>query len=131
MDCSPKTKALVAEGFRVNVTLCLLRRCLGGVGLRGFGLAGVALGILAAEALDASRGVHQLLLAGKERMAVGADLNADVALVRGTGRKVVATRAVDLYLIVCGVNSSFHNGWNLSVEKAILPDRAGIGQTRR
>src|ERR1019366_7954793 len=57
----------------------LVLGCFGCLG--GFGLASVGLGVLAAETLDASGGVHQLLLAGEERMAGGADFHADVALV--------------------------------------------------
>src|SRR5271156_2128937 len=40
--------------------------------------------VLAAEALDASGGIHQLLFAGKERVAGGADFNTDVALMSRT-----------------------------------------------
>ena len=50
------------------------------------GLA-VGLGVLAAEALDAACGVDQLLLAGEERVAGGADFDDDVALVGGAGLK--------------------------------------------
>jgi hypothetical protein len=50
-------------------------------------------GVLAAEALDASGGVHELLLAGEKWMASRADFNVNVALVSRTGRKVVTTRA--------------------------------------
>ena len=46
--------------------------------LLGFGRGGV----LAAEALDASGGINQLLLAGEERVAGGADFEQDVAFVR-------------------------------------------------
>src|SRR6266566_9214587 len=43
-----------------------------------FGFSRVALSVLAAETLDAAGGVHELLLAGKERMASGTDFHADV-----------------------------------------------------
>src|ERR1700679_2538260 len=58
-------------------------------------LAALGLGILAAEALDASGCVHQLLLAGKEGVAAGADFHVDVALVGGTRLKSSTTRALD------------------------------------
>src|SRR5882762_5758494 len=64
--------------------------------------------VLAAETLDASGGVHQLLLAGKERMAIGADFHVDRALVRGPGNELVAARAVYAYFIVSGMNRCFH-----------------------
>src|SRR6266576_6125620 len=38
------------------------------------------LGVLATEALNAAGGVHQLLLAGEERMAIRANFYPDVAL---------------------------------------------------
>ena len=62
----------------------------------GFGLACVGLGELAAEALDAACGVDQLLLAGEERVAGGADFEDDVALVGGAGLKVSSAGALDV-----------------------------------
>src|SRR6266566_2419534 len=56
--------------------------------------------VLAAEALDAPGGVHQLLLAGKKRMAIGADFHVDGAFVRGPCNKLVAARAMYAYFIV-------------------------------
>src|SRR5579863_4272230 len=38
-------------------------------------------GVLSPEALHASGSIHQLLLAGKEGMAIRADFHADIALV--------------------------------------------------
>jgi len=51
-------------------------------GLRCLGLAGIGLGIFPAEALDATGGINQLLLAGKERMAIRADFQVDGTLMR-------------------------------------------------
>ena len=76
----------------------------------GFGFGGVAFGVLAAEALDAAGGVHELLLAGKEGMAGGADFHADVALVGGACDKSVAARAMHADLTVVGMNGCFHVG---------------------
>jgi hypothetical protein len=62
-------------------------------------------GVLATEALDAARGVYQALLAREERVAVGADFQADPAFVGRAGLEGVSARAVDLDGSVCGVNS--------------------------
>jgi hypothetical protein len=78
--------------------------------LRGFCLAGVGVGKLAAEALDAACGIDQLLLAGEERVAGGADFEDDIALVRGAGLKVIAAGALDGDGVVLRVNSFFWHG---------------------
>ncbi len=62
-------------------------------------------GVLAAETLNAARGVYQALFAGEERVAVGADFQSDLALVGGAGIECVSARAVNLRRFVCGVNS--------------------------
>ena len=76
----------------------------------GLGLAGVRLGELAAEALDATCGVDQLLLAGEERVAGGADFEQDVAFVRGAGLETVAAGALDGGDGITRVNSFFRHG---------------------
>ena len=48
------------------------------------------IGILATEALDAACRIHQALLAGEERVAVGADFHADPAFMGGARFKCVA-----------------------------------------
>lgn len=80
------------------------------LGLLGgcFGLSGIALRVLAAEALDAAGRVHELLLAGKERMASGTNFYADVALVSGAGDKCVTAGAMDPNFVVAGMNGCFH-----------------------
>jgi hypothetical protein len=70
--------------------------------LRGGGLR---LGVLAAEALDAARGIDQLLLAGEERVAVGADFRVDVAFVRGARAEGIATRAHNANFVIVRMNS--------------------------
>jgi len=65
-------------------------------------------GILAAEALHATGSIDQFLLAGKERMTVGADLHMDVTLVRRTGRKAIAARAENAHFMICGMNRCLH-----------------------
>src|SRR5581483_1176612 len=69
-------------------------------------LAGLS--VLAAEALHASRGVHQLLLAGKERMTVGADFYVVVAIVGGPGGERVPAREVHAYFVVTRMDSCLH-----------------------
>src|SRR5450759_515722 len=74
----------------------------------GLGFSRVALGVLAAETLDAAGGVHELLLAGKEGVAGGANFYADVALVGGTGDECVAAGAMHADLTVVGMDGCFH-----------------------
>lgn len=73
--------------------------------LGGSGLACVRLGELAAETLDASGGVDQLLLTGEERVAGGADFENNVALVRGAGLEVSSAGALNGDGLVLRVNS--------------------------
>src|SRR4051794_31579203 len=71
--------------------------------------AACAAGLLEAalEPLDAAAGVHQLLLARVERVALGADVDVEVGL-RRTRVEVVAARAVHVRDDVLGVNVRFH-----------------------
>jgi hypothetical protein len=89
----------------VSVRNLLLR----GLGFGGFGFAGVALGVFAAEAFYAAGGIHELLLAGKERMAGGADFYAYIALVSGAGDEGVAAGAMDADFTIVGMNGCFHD----------------------
>ena len=75
----------------------------------GFGFAGVALGVFAAEALHAAGGIHELLLAREEGVAGGADFYADVALVGGAGDKCVPAGAMDSYFTVVWMDRCFHD----------------------
>ena len=59
------------------------------------------------ETINTSTGVNQLLLAGVERVALGADLNADV-LLSGTGRKDVTTSTANRGLFVIGMDTFLH-----------------------
>ncbi len=82
--------------------------------LRGcFRFSRIALRILAAEALDATGGVHELLLAGEEWVAGGADFHADVTLVRRARGKCIPARAMHIDLAVMGMNGCFHVGPDL------------------
>jgi len=75
-----------------------------------FGFRGVAFRVLAAEAFYAAGGVHELLLAGKEGVAGGADFNADIALMRRARYKCVPAGAMDPDLAVVRMDSCFHVG---------------------
>ena len=59
------------------------------------------------ETITASTGVNQLLLAGVERVALGADFNSDV-LLSGTGSKSVATSTANRSLFVVGMQTFLH-----------------------
>ena len=59
------------------------------------------------EPINTSTGVNQLLLAGIERVALGADFNLDV-LLGGTGRKDVATSTANRRLFVFGMDTFLH-----------------------
>ena len=76
-------------------------------------LRGRVLGILPAEPLDPSGGIHQLLLAGKERMARRADFYADITLMSGAGNKRIAARTMYAHFVISGMNSRFHMGSDL------------------
>ena len=58
------------------------------------------------EAIDASAGIHQLLLAGEERMALGADINLQL-LLRAAGFKRLTAHAANDGLAVLGMDSFF------------------------
>src|SRR4051794_28279901 len=75
----------------------------------------------AAEAVDAAAGVHELLPARVERVAVRADLDVDLGL-RRAGRELVAARAPHVGLDVFGVDSGLHRFTQCSVENT--PQRA-------
>src|SRR5581483_8654107 len=72
------------------------------------GLIFASLGVLAAEALDAARGIQKFLLAGEERMAVGADFYVDVAPMGGAGSERMAACALHANLVIIGMNGCFH-----------------------
>jgi hypothetical protein len=59
------------------------------------------------EAINTSTGVNQLLLAGIERVALGADLNTNVLLGRTSGKDIAAS-AADGGLFVLGMDTFLH-----------------------
>jgi hypothetical protein len=72
------------------------------------GLCRFCLGVLAAEAFYTASRVHELLLAGEEWMAGGADFHVNIAFMRRTSRKLITTGTQYLDLIVSGMNSCLH-----------------------
>ena len=59
------------------------------------------------EPINTSTGVNQLLLAGVERVALGADFNANV-LLSGASRKDIATGTANRSLFVIGMDTFLH-----------------------
>ena len=59
------------------------------------------------ETINTSTSVNQLLLAGIERVALGADFNTNLLLSRA-GSKSVATGATDRGLFVLGMDTFLH-----------------------
>src|SRR5687767_7227491 len=81
-----------------STSLRTAARSLGGLVLRR---------VLALEAVDAAGRIDQLLLAGEERMALRADLDAKL-LASGAGGPALTACAVDLDLVIFRVNLWFH-----------------------
>jgi hypothetical protein len=75
-----KRQKALAEARACGLIWCLFRARFG----RGSGscLRLVGLGVLATKAFDASSGVYQLLFAGEKRVAIGANFQVDIALMR-------------------------------------------------
>src|SRR2546421_8296204 len=71
------------------------------------GLGG-SLAIAPIESIHASRGVYQLLLAGKERVARRTNFHVQIALLRRTRLKSLAARAGDCDFVIFRMNSGFH-----------------------
>src|SRR6266550_6448585 len=63
--------------------------------------------VLLLEAIDAAGRVDQLLLAGEERMALRADLDAQLFL-GGVGGPGLAAGAMHLDLVILGMDLCFH-----------------------
>ncbi len=60
------------------------------------------------EPIDASRRIHQFLLAGEKRMTSGTDFNVQIALFGGASLKSFPTGAGDCNLVICRMNFWFH-----------------------
>ena len=59
------------------------------------------------ETVNTSTGINQLLLAGVERVALGADFNSDV-LLGGAGGKSIATSTANRSLFVLRMDAFSH-----------------------
>ena len=70
--------------------------------------SGGFLAVALVEAVDASGGIDQLLLAGKERVASGTNFDVQVTFFGGASLELLAARAGDGDIIVFWVNSWFH-----------------------
>lgn len=68
-----------------------------------------ARGVLLAELVDAAAGVHNLLLAGIEGMAVRAHFDLQVMTQCRARDKYVATAASHIDVFVIGMNAGFHD----------------------
>ena len=68
--------------------------------------------VLLVELINAAAGVDQLLLAGVEGVALGADLNGDI-LLGGAGLDHGAASAPDGGLLVIGMDSFLHGSYLL------------------
>jgi len=75
-------------------------------GSRAFGSGFLAIALV--EAIDASCGIDQLLFAGKERVASGADFDVQVALFRRARLERLAASAGNCDIDVFWMNSWFH-----------------------
>ena len=63
------------------------------------------------ELVNASAGINELLLAGEERMALGANVHAQFSVgvaLRRAGGHSLATRATNRYLFILRMDSLFH-----------------------
>src|SRR5207245_5344272 len=105
---SPSQNKTPAAARSLFFHLCKLRKS----ARKRLLLLGSSVGVLAAEALHASRRVHQFLLAGEERVAVGTDFYVDVALVRRAGHEGIAARAMHSHFVVRWMNACLHKSPN-------------------
>ena len=80
------------------------------------------------EAVYASGSVNELLLARKERVAGGADFNADVALVGRAGGKGVAACTMHAHFTISRMNRGFHDCSGLECNLLILLEAGRIHQ---
>jgi len=77
--------------------------------LLGSGGFGGGVGVLLGEAFDTTSGINEFLLASEERVAIGANFNAQhVALDGGASGEGVPTGTVDGNGVIVGVNTGLH-----------------------
>jgi hypothetical protein len=113
----------------VCLLLCAKSRCalLFCGGFRGFDF-GSGVGVLFGEAFDAASGVNQLLFAGEEGVAIGADFDVEALAFDGRASlEIVAAGAVDCNGVIIGVNTGFHEAPFVRVRSARLDPSQGEG----
>jgi hypothetical protein len=71
------------------------------------------------EAIDAASGVHDLLLAGEERVTAGAYFHGEIFSQRGAGIEAVATAACYLDVTIFRMYFGFHGSVPESVWASI------------
>ena len=92
----------------------------------GGGGFGSGVGVFLSEALDATGGVNQLLLASEKRMAARADFHAQhVALDGRASLKGVAASTVHCNGVIVGMNTGFHEAPFCRVRSARHLDKVG------
>src|SRR5258708_38768443 len=98
-NTSPRfsARALVAD----SVLLLLFCGC-------GRSCGCACLAVLAAEALHAAGGIHELLLAGEEGVATGTNFSVNLSAMGGTRSESAATRAHHPNFVVCRMNRCLH-----------------------
>ena len=81
------------------------------------------------ETIDTSTGVNQLLLAGIERVALGANFHTDV-LLSGAGGKGVTAGAADGGLLILGMDAFSHvvHLFHSADKRAQLPQQSSIAR---
>ena len=92
-------------------------------------IIGLLEAVLLVELVHAAAGVDELLLAGVEGVALGADFNGDVLLGR-TGLNHIAAGAANGGLLIVGMNSLFHNCFS-SLLAALIVRRCRIVTRRK
>lgn len=89
-------------------------------GFGGFDF-GSGVGVFLGEAFDATGGVNQLLLAGKERVAIGADFDTELIAFDGRASlEIIAASAMHCDGVIVGVDTGFHDAPFCRVRSARL-----------
>ena len=81
--------------------------------------------VLPFKLIYTSGGIYQFLFAREERVALGTDFHADIALMGGPRFENVSTGADDIQFIVGGMNSGFHGRQETSFQTQYSMGRAG------
>jgi hypothetical protein len=99
--------------FRAGTAGAGQRQSGAGLGLKEDGkrLLILKLFVFLSEPFDATGRIHQLLLAGKKRMAIGANFHAYI-LFGGTRLDGVAAGALDSCLVIIRMDICFHFNFN-------------------